>query len=203
MGVSDVLYTIGHFLCRPFADCSSCCDVLDRHYYYKTSPGGHTSPQMFNRWPTDVKHTAKRSRPLPSRPPVSKTHVGVTKRSTSSSSRARSESSSNNPSSSNYDDDDERDRHVQFLFYGGSDPPTPTSRGGLASVGYRSDLISDTGSRAPIQSPQINREIPCFFSPRQTPRSSLSMSMYSPHVFKITEHQTRRNARYRSMRSFR
>uniref|UniRef100_M4B5F9 Uncharacterized protein n=1 Tax=Hyaloperonospora arabidopsidis (strain Emoy2) TaxID=559515 RepID=M4B5F9_HYAAE len=207
MGVSEVLYAIGHFVCRPFSDCSSCVDVLDRSYYSKTSPGVYASPQMFNRWENDVKHGYTRSRPLPSRlpppPPPRTRKKGLTKRSTSSSSRPRSESSSNNPSYYSFEDEEERDRRVQFLFYGGSDPPTPTSRGGLAaSTGYRSDMISDAVSLTSIRSPQINHEIPCFFSPRDTPRSSVSASMYSPHVFKITEQKQRRNARLRSMRSF-
>ncbi|KAG6951880.1 hypothetical protein JG688_00013539 [Phytophthora aleatoria] len=211
MGLSDFLHSVWDFVCRPFEDCTSCCDVLDPDYYRKTSPGVRGTPQMFNRWEHDVKYNLTPSRPPSSLPQYASTHVGEELQSrehqskTLSSSGSRSGSHSDSPSNYSYEEEDER--QVQFLFYGGSDPPTPTSAGGLNCLnGYRSDMISNyvepMSPAASIESPRINHEMPCFFSPRDTPlQSPMSAPIYSPHLFKITEQRTsRRSTGYYSTR---
>eukprot|EP00644_Phytophthora_capsici_P010825 jgi/Phyca11/104436/e_gw1.9.575.1 len=176
MGVSGFFRYIWDLVRQPFEDCTSCCDVLDPDYYRKTSPGVRRSPQMFNRWEYDVQSK------------------------TLSSSGSRSGSSANSPLNYSYEEEDER--QVQFLFYGGSDPPTPNSVGGLHQNGYRSDMISNyvepMSPAASIESPRISHEMPCFFSPRNTPiQSPMSAPIYSPHLFKIAEQRTtRRSAGY-------
>ncbi|EEY57463.1 uncharacterized protein PITG_00012 [Phytophthora infestans T30-4] len=182
MGLSEFFHSVWDFVCRPFEDCTSCCDVLDPDYYRKTSPGVHRSPQMFNRWEHGVKYNITSSRPP--------------------SSGSRSDS----PSNYSYEEEEE-ERQVQFLFYGGSDPPTPTSVGDLyPSGGYRSDMISNyvepMSPAASIESPRISHEMPCFFSPRNTPlQSPMSAPIYSPHLFKISEQRmSRRSTGYYNMR---
>lgn len=204
MGLSEFFHSVWDFVRRPFEECTSCCDVLDPDYYRKTSPGVRRTPQMFDRWENDVKYDFTRSRPPSSLPPSSSSHVRLTQRSTSSGSGSRSGSPLNY--SYSYYEEEEGERQVQFLFYGGSDPPTPTSAGGLYLNGYRSDMISnyvqpvEPMSPASIESPRINHEMPCFFSPRDMPQSPMSAPIYSPHLFKITEQRTRRNSGYYNMR---
>ncbi|OWZ07457.1 hypothetical protein PHMEG_00020145 [Phytophthora megakarya] len=201
MGLSEFFSRVWDFVCQPFEDCTSCCDVLDPDYYRKTSPGVRRAPEMFNRWEHDVKYDYTHSRPPSSLPSSTKSHGGAVHQSkTLSSSGSRSASSSDTPSRYSYEEDE---RQVQFLFYGGSDPPTPTS-GNLCPNGYRSDMISnyvEPMSPASIESPRINHEMPCFFSPRDTPlHSPMSAPIYSPHLFRITEQHTRRSSGYYSMR---
>ncbi|KAG1703973.1 hypothetical protein DVH05_006979 [Phytophthora capsici] len=205
MGVSGFFRYIWDLVRQPFEDCTSCCDVLDPDYYRKTSPGVRRSPQMFNRWEYDVKMELTPSNP-PTRPPFQSSNVDKTPESrevqskTLSSSGSRSGSSANSPLNYSYEEEDER--QVQFLFYGGSDPPTPNSVGGLHQNGYRSDMISNyvepMSPAASIESPRISHEMPCFFSPRNTPiQSPMSAPIYSPHLFKIAEQRTtRRSAGY-------
>ncbi|KAG6619918.1 uncharacterized protein IUM83_05693 [Phytophthora cinnamomi] len=210
MGLGEFFRNVWDFVCSSFEDCTSCCDVLDPDYYRKTSPGVRRTPQMFNRWDNDVKYDFgghPPSRAPSSLPPVSSSPVGRTLRSfTSPSSMSGSAGSSSgsasrsqSPSSYSYEEEDER--QVQFLFYGGSDPPTPT--GGTYPSGYRSDMISkyvqpvEPASPAFIASPRINHEMPCFFSPRTTPTSPMSAPIYSPHLFRITEQRTRNTEYYR------
>ncbi|KAH7477322.1 hypothetical protein PRIC1_001332 [Phytophthora ramorum] len=192
MGVSEFFHSVWDLLRRPFEECTSCCDVLDPNYYRKTSPGVRRSPQMFNRF-NDVKYDFSKSRPPSSLPPSSSnSHADITQRSNMSSG---SGSRSASPMNYSYEEEEE-ERHVQFLFYGGSDPPTPTSAGGPG--GYRSDMISnyvEPISPAAFASPRINHEMPCFFSPRNTPaQSPMSAPIYSPHLFKIAEQRHRHSA---------
>ncbi|KAE8877089.1 hypothetical protein PF005_g22967 [Phytophthora fragariae] len=205
MGVSEFFHNLWDLVRRPFEDCTSCCDVLDRDYYRKTSPGVRRTPQMFNRWDYDVKFDVGSHPPsrLPSSlPPVPNSYEGRTQRSFTSpcsGSGSSSASRSMSPSSYSYDEEENDDeRQMQFLFYGGSDPPTPT--GGAYPSGYRSDMISkyvEPMSPASIASPRINHEMPCFFSPRTTPTSPMSAPIYSPHLFKINEQRTRIAEYYR------
>ncbi|KAF4039904.1 hypothetical protein GN244_ATG07849 [Phytophthora infestans] len=208
MGLSEFFHSVWDFVCRPFEDCTSCCDVLDPDYYRKTSPGVHRSPQMFNRWEHGVKYNITSSRPPSSLPAFSRSHVGTREQQskTLSSSGSRSGSRSDSPSNYSYEEEEE-ERQVQFLFYGGSDPPTPTSVGDLyPSGGYRSDMISNyvepMSPAASIESPRISHEMPCFFSPRNTPlQSPMSAPIYSPHLFKISEQRmSRRSTGYYNMR---
>ncbi|KAF1785702.1 hypothetical protein GQ600_9745 [Phytophthora cactorum] len=189
MGLSDFLHSVWDFVCRPFEDCTSCCDVLDPDYYRKTSPAR-------------LKYNLTPSRPPSSIPQYASTHVGEELQSrehqskTLSSSGSRSGSHSDSPSNYSYEEEDERQRS-----------PTPTSAGGLNYLnGYRSDMISNyvepMSPAASIESPRINHEMPCFFSPRDTPlQSPMSAPIYSPHLFKITEQRTsRRSTGYYSTR---
>ncbi|KAG7376317.1 hypothetical protein PHYPSEUDO_013767 [Phytophthora pseudosyringae] len=215
MGVSGFFQYVWDLVRRPFENCTSCCDVLDPDYYRKTSPGVRRTSPMFNRWEHDVKYNLTPSRPPSQLPPFSSSPtVGKTQGSrehqskTLSSSGSRSGSRSDSPSDYSYEEEDER--QVQFLFYGGSDPPTPTSAGGLYSNGYRSDMISNyvepRSPAASIESPRISHEMPCFFSPRDVAaQSPMSAPIYSPHLFKITEQRTTRRSAgyYRFSRSYR
>ncbi|CAI5724537.1 unnamed protein product [Peronospora effusa] len=202
MGMSRFFQSVWDLVRRPFVDCTSCYDILDPDYYRETSPGVYTTPQMFNHWEHDVKQDfLMQSRYQSSLSLSPSTHVGLAQNSTSSSSRSRSDSPLNSPYS--YYNKEERDMHVQFLFYGGSDHLTRS----LNSSGYRSDMISNHAlsmkpmSPAVIESPRINHEMPCFFSPRDTLQSPMSAPMYSPYIFKITEQRnTRRSTGYHSTR---
>jgi hypothetical protein len=199
MGLSGFFHYVWDLVRRPFEDCTSCCDVLDPDYYRKTSPGVHRTPQQFNRWEKDVKYDFTASRPPSSLPPSSSSHAGVMTQRSKTSSSSRSDS----PMNYSYEEEEDGQQHLQFLFYGGSDPPTPTSTGGGVRVhGYRSDMISnyvqpvEPISPAAIPSPRINHEMPCFFSPRNTPQSPMTAPIYSPHLFRITEQQPRRSSGY-------
>ena len=194
MGLLTFFQSVWDLVRWPIENCTSCCDILDPDYYCKTSPGVYTTSQMFNHWEHDVKHDFTRHQSSLS--PSSSSHVSLTQHSTSSDSRSRSDAPSNN--SYSYCKE-ARDRQVQFLFYGGSDHPTAT--GGLHSSGYRSDMISNYAlsmepmSPAAIESPRINHEIPCFFSPQ----SPMSAPIYSPYIFRTPEQRTRRSTGYYSM----
>lgn len=185
MGISGFFRYVWDVVRRPFTectDCVSCYEMCDPDYYRKTSPGVRRTPQMFDRWDRDVKYDFTQERPVSSNAPPSSTHshVVLTQHSKASS-------------GSTYSYEEEDERQVQFLFYGGSDPPTPTSAGGHYSNGYRSDMISgytqpaEPRSPAMIASPHISHEMPCFFSPRNAPQSPMSAPIYSPHLFKISE----------------
>ncbi|OWZ04301.1 hypothetical protein PHMEG_00023819 [Phytophthora megakarya] len=181
MGVSKLFRDIWNFMRRPFEDCTSCTDVLDPYYYSKTSPGVRRDPPKFDRacWENDLKYDFSLSRPPPSFQSPSDRR-GYTLSGSSSFSDPLS-----------YSEDEDR---IEFLFYGGSEVLTPLSSERLVS-GYRTDLISKPTKTT--SQPQINHEIPCFFSPRDTPlRSPLTAPIYSPHLFKITEQ--RRNSKHRN-----
>ncbi|CAH0482176.1 unnamed protein product [Peronospora belbahrii] len=202
MGLSVFFQRVWDLVRRPFEDCTSCCDVIDPDYYRKASPGVHRTPRMYDHWERDVKYFTQ-SRPPLSRSSSTSSRVGLTKRSTSSGSRSRSDTPSN--CSYSYDKEEAGDRQVQFLFYGGSDYPTPA--GGLCTSGYRSDMIShyvrpmmESMSPVLIKSPRINHEMPCFFSPRNAPQSPMFAPIYSPHLFTITEHRIRYGSRYYNVR---
>ncbi|CAI5737535.1 unnamed protein product [Peronospora destructor] len=198
MRLSGFFQNVWDLVRRSFEDCTSCCDMLDPDYYRKTSPGVYTTPQMFNHWDHDVKHDFTQSRYQSSLSLSTSSQVDLTQNSTSSGSRLCADSSSNNPYYNK-----ERNRRVQFLFYSGS--VRPSSTGGLYSSGYRSDMISNDAlsmqptSPAAIKLPRINHDMPCFFSPRDTLQSPMSAPIYSPHIFKITEQQTRRSTGCYSM----
>ncbi|RLN65822.1 hypothetical protein BBJ28_00012082 [Nothophytophthora sp. Chile5] len=172
-----------NLLRRPFQDCTNCYVVCDSDYYRNASPGVRQPPQQLDRWDRDVKYDfTQANRPVSSNAPSSGGRPGTTHRSKTSS-------------DSYYSYEEDEQPGVQFLFYGGSDPPTPTSAAGILQGGYRSDMISNYNhtlatepmSPAALVSPRISHEIPCFFSPRNTPQSPLSTPLYSPHLFRITE----------------
>ncbi|ETN15071.1 hypothetical protein PPTG_07275 [Phytophthora nicotianae INRA-310] len=175
------------FLRRPFEDCKSYCDVLDPYYYSKTSPGVRRNPPKFDRacWENDLKYDFSLSRPPPSFQSSSSGRMQFTL------SRSRSQSRS-----ASVLHEEEEEQQVQFLFYGGSDISTPVSVGKLCSSGYRSDVIC-TPMRLVSQPPRISHEIPCFFSPRDTPMMSpMSAPIYSPHLFQINEQRWRLRPRH-------
>ncbi|KAL3663308.1 hypothetical protein V7S43_011717 [Phytophthora oleae] len=195
MGVSDFFQDVWDFMCRPFEDCKSCTevldDVLDPYYYSKTSPGVRRIPPKFDRacWDNDLKYDFSLSRPPPSSHSPANSRVVVTL------SRSRSLSASRSY--------EEEDQQIQFLFYSGSDISTPMLTERLCSSGYRSDAISR--QLQPIsEPPRLSREIPCFFSPRNTPlMSPMSAPIYSPHLFKISEQRGRNQSRHYNNRGYR
>lgn len=190
---SELWDRVTEFFSRPFRDCTNMCDIVERPFGGAPgSPGVQVLPQHFPRMDRDrdLKYD------LSAGPISSSSQVSNASRSGSSRSKTSNDSF--------YSYDDPYDQPTQFLFYCGSESLTPSSAEAAAraaSNGWRSDAISTTPyvlglqnegpatPRTPIVSPSISHQIPIFFSPRNAPTSPAAVPMYSPHLFRITEHE--------------